>query len=119
MEPAKASVAAHGAKTARIFVSYKRDMEPDEPVAKQIVEALGQNYSVFIDQIMLVGNPWTEQIKAEIQQSDALIVLLSEHSVHSELDSVAGVPTATKLEAKALATRPGVFSFRGFCQGKG
>lgn len=77
--------AAAMAAGARVFVSYKRDVAPDEPVALEIVKALGQNQSVFIDQSMLVGTPWAERIKAEIQQSDALVVLLSEHSVHSEM----------------------------------
>jgi hypothetical protein len=85
MEPAGPSGTVSQATSARVFVSYKRDIEPDEPVAKQLVEALGQHYSVFIDQAMLVGTPWAERIKAEIQQSDALIVLLSEQAVHSEM----------------------------------
>lgn len=70
---------------AKVFVSYKRDVTPDEPVALEIVKALSRNHSVFIDQTMLVGTPWAERIKTEIQQSDALIVLLSESSVQSEM----------------------------------
>ena len=70
---------------AKVFVSYKRDVTPDEPVALEIVKALSRSHSVFIDQTMLVGTPWAERIKAEIQQSDALIVLLSEPSVQSEM----------------------------------
>ena len=85
MAPPEEGGPSQNAGTTRVFVSYKRDMEPDEPVAMAIKQALSQNYSVFIDQTMLVGTPWAEQIKAEIQQSDALIVLLSEHSVHSEM----------------------------------
>ena len=40
---------------------------------------------VFIDQSMVVGTAWAEMIEAEIRQSDFMIVLLSEHSVHSEM----------------------------------
>jgi hypothetical protein len=83
MAPASGSEQNTG--TTRVFVSYKRDMEPDESVAKHIVEALGQTHAVFFDQTMLVGTPWADKIKSEIKQSDALIVLLSEHSVHSEM----------------------------------
>lgn len=68
-----------------LFISYKRDVEPDQPVALALYEALGQHHSVFIDQTMLVGTPWVAQIQQEIQRSDALIVLLSEHSVGSEM----------------------------------
>lgn len=70
---------------SRIFISYKRDVQPDEPIALAIQAALGQQYSVFIDQSMLVGTKWVEQIEAEIRQADALIVLLSEQSVNSEM----------------------------------
>lgn len=72
-------------RAAKVFISYKRDVSPDEPVARQIVEALSPTHRVFIDQMMLVGTAWADRIRAEIQQSDALIVLLSAQSVHSEM----------------------------------
>jgi hypothetical protein len=75
-------------KTARVFISYKRDVSPDEDVALQIYEALRQTHSVFIDQTMVVGTLWAERIKTEIQQSDALIVLLSERAASSEMVQV-------------------------------
>ncbi|MEM9165170.1 MAG: AAA-like domain-containing protein, partial [Cyanobacteria bacterium P01_F01_bin.4] len=78
-------VPAHPEETARIFISYKRDLAPDEPVALALYEALGQQHNIFIDQTMLVGTRWAEQIEAEIRQADALIVLLSEQSVQSEM----------------------------------
>ena len=71
--------------TSRIFISYKRDVAPDEPVAKQLYKALQANHEVFIDQQMPVGTPWADHIDAELKRSDVLIVLLSEHSVHSEM----------------------------------
>ena len=46
----------------RIFISYKRDAEPDEPVALQVYQALSQQHEVFIDQRMLVGMRWVEFI---------------------------------------------------------
>ena len=70
----------------RIFVSYKRNVIPDEAVALQLHEALKQtSNSVFIDQQMLVGTRWVEQIENEIRQADSLIVLLSAQSVNSEM----------------------------------
>ncbi len=69
----------------RIFISYKRDVEPDEAVALQILWALSPQHQVFIDQNISVGTPWAEQIEAEIRQADFMIVLLSEDSVHSEM----------------------------------
>lgn len=69
----------------RIFISYKRGVEPDEPVALAVYEALNQAHQVFIDQTMAVGTRWAERIEAEIRQSDFLITFLSAHSVHSEM----------------------------------
>lgn len=69
----------------RLFISYKRGVEPDEPVALEIFRALNQDYEVFIDQTMTVGTRWAERIEAEIRQSDFLITFLSAHSVHSEM----------------------------------
>lgn len=69
----------------RIFISYKRNVEPDEPVALQIFQALKHPHQVFIDQTMLVGTRWAEYIEAEIRQADFLIVLLSAQSIHSEM----------------------------------
>ena len=76
------------AERARVVISYKRDVQPDEPVALQIAEALQLHHETFIDQNMLVGTPWAERIKSEINQADALIVLLSEQSVKSEMVQV-------------------------------
>lgn len=72
-------------RRSRIFISYKRDVEPDEPVAREICAALQVHHDVFIDRKMLVGTPWAERIEAELKASDVLIVLLSAHSVHSEM----------------------------------
>lgn len=69
----------------RIFISYKRNTEPDEPVALQVFEALSRQHQVFIDQTMAVGTHWVERIEAELRQADFLIVFLSAQSVHSEM----------------------------------
>ncbi|MBD2232106.1 AAA-like domain-containing protein [Phormidium tenue] len=69
----------------RIFLSYKRGVEPDEPVALDIYAALSSQHQVFIDQAMVVGTPWVEAIKREIAQADVLIVLLSATSLQSEM----------------------------------
>lgn len=69
----------------RIFISYKRDVEPDEEVALQIKQALSPHHQVFIDEKILVGTDWAELIEAEIREADFLIVLISEYSVRSEM----------------------------------
>lgn len=72
-------------KKANIFISYKRGIAPDEPLALDIYEALKENHRVFVDQAMSVGTPWVAQIRREIFQAHVLIVLLSEHSVQSQM----------------------------------
>jgi hypothetical protein len=69
----------------QVFISYKRDVAPDETVALEIFRALDSRHEVFIDQTMLVGTSWAERIETEIRKADAIIVLLSERSVHSEM----------------------------------
>ena len=71
--------------TPRIFLSYKRNAEPDHSVAMQVYEALCQQYDIFIDQNMSVGERWVERILAELQEADFLITLLSAHSIQSEM----------------------------------
>jgi hypothetical protein len=69
----------------RIFISYKRDVEPDEPMSLAIQKSLGQTHQVMTDRLMRVGTKWMEWIDNEIKQSDFLIVLLSKQSVQSEM----------------------------------
>src|SRR5258708_25434405 len=80
----------------RIFISYKRDIEPDDSVARQLYEDLRQEYDVFIDQTILVGTHWAERIEAELHRADFLISLLSEHSIHSEM-CLAEISTAHRI----------------------
>jgi serine/threonine protein kinase len=70
---------------ARIFISYKRNVEPDQSVVQQIYQTLSSQHEVFIDQTMLVGTPWVERIMKELQESDFLIALLSAQAVQSEM----------------------------------
>jgi hypothetical protein len=78
---------------AKIFISYKRNVEPDTPVATAVYEALLKEHDVFIDKTIQVGEKWAQRIQREIKESDYLIVFLSEHSVNSEM-VVAEIETA-------------------------
>ena len=69
----------------RIFLSYKRGVQPDEALALYVSEVLGKQHDVFIDQVMPVGTAWRERIQAELESCDFLIPLLSQHSAHSEM----------------------------------
>lgn len=70
---------------ARVFISYKRDVTPDQDLAQALYKALKVSNEVFIDTSMLVGEKWVERIDAEIRQADFLIALLSPFSVNSEM----------------------------------
>ena len=97
--PVEQPATPSGTERARIFISYKRGVEPDEPIAEALFQALSQEHEVFIDQTMTVGTRWAERIEAEIRQSDFLISLLSAHSVHSEM-VLGEVETAHHLSKK-------------------
>lgn len=79
-----------------IFLSYKRNITPDEPLALQLFERLAKHHRVFIDQNMVVGTSWAERIEAELKRGDFLIILLSAQSVNSEMVK-AEVETAHRL----------------------
>jgi hypothetical protein len=75
-----------GARTrSRLFISYKRGVEPDERLALELYQSLRPSHDVFIDQTMVIGTPWAERIEQELRQSDFLITFLSAQSVPSEM----------------------------------
>jgi hypothetical protein len=78
---------------AKIFISYKRNIEPDTPVATAVYEALRPTHDVFIDASIHVGEKWAERIQEAIKASDYLITFLSAHSVNSEM-VIAEIETA-------------------------
>jgi hypothetical protein len=74
------------AASARVFISYKRHVDPDETLALQLHSELVQaGHEPFIDQTMAIGTDWALEIEQQIAQSDFLLVLLSDASVYSEM----------------------------------
>jgi hypothetical protein len=78
---------------AKIFISYKRNVIPDTPVATAVFESLRHDHDVFMDTTIQVGEKWAERIQNAIKESDYLIIFLSENSVHSEM-VIAEIETA-------------------------
>ncbi len=72
---------------AKIFISYKRGTELDEPLARDICQRLTEERDdVFLDQESLgVGERWAQAIQQHLESCDLLIVLLSEAAVLSEM----------------------------------
>jgi hypothetical protein len=95
---------------ARLFISYKRNVSPDSELATQVFEALRQVHDVFIDQTLVVGKRWAEQIETELRRADFLISFLSAEAVRSEM-VVAEIETAHRL-AKGQNGRPVILPVR-------
>jgi hypothetical protein len=71
---------------AKAFISYKHDATPDVRLADHFVQYLTQQgHEVFIDKQIPLGENWSTVIGQKIEESNFLIVLLSEHSVASEM----------------------------------
>ncbi|MHC5824037.1 MAG: toll/interleukin-1 receptor domain-containing protein [Nostoc sp.] len=102
----------------RIFISYKRNASPDEPVALQVFQALSPQHKVFIDQTMSVGTRWAECIEAEIRQADFLIIFLSALSIcqyrqHGEAVESQGATVTNSPMTQNQKSRLMYFSFFG------
>jgi hypothetical protein len=69
----------------KIFISYKRNIEPDEPVAVSVFNKFRQKHDVFIDQTMLLGTRWAKQIEAQLRKTDYLVSFISKESVNSDM----------------------------------
>ena len=54
----------------RIFISYKRDTQPDGSLASFLHDSLGsQGHNVFIDVEIPPGSDWSEQLSTEIRSA--------------------------------------------------
>ena len=74
------------ARVAHVFLSYKRNVEPDQTLAADMVRALEQaGCAVFIDQRLTVGQAWAQEIERQVRESDYLIVFLTADSSRSEM----------------------------------
>jgi hypothetical protein len=71
----------------KVFISYKRNIEPDESVALEIFTWLSKDHDVFIDLKMMVGTKWSQEIEKNLQTSDFFISLISANSIKSDMVS--------------------------------
>jgi len=70
----------------KVFISYKRNVEPDESLALYLYPFLKEHrHTVFIDQNIKIGVRWGREIQRQIETSDFFLVLLSQASVDSEM----------------------------------
>lgn len=69
----------------QVFISY-RHVAPDEDLAHALAARLEErNHPVFIDARLEVGTRWSKEIERQIRASGFFVVLLSKHSVQSEM----------------------------------
>jgi hypothetical protein len=79
-------VALPNVPPASLFISYKRNVDPDQTLAKTLYDSLVSNgHRVFMDTTLRTGDAWLEEIDRQLKASDFLIVLLSQQSADSEM----------------------------------
>lgn len=70
----------------RAVIVYKRHADPDAVLAEEIRDRLRtRQVRVFLDRDIAAGIAWSERIASEIREADAVVPLLSGHSVKSEM----------------------------------
>ncbi len=68
--------------TSKLFISYSHE---DKPTAKQVADALSERgYEVFWDAKIPTGTTFDTYIYEKLKLSNAVIVLWSKHSIHSD-----------------------------------
>lgn len=87
--PAPVPLSAPGAADApvkKVAISYKRNSKSDEYLLRILEPQLkSRGFNVFIDRHVAIGMQWASEISEQIKSSDALVILLSETSVQSEM----------------------------------
>ena len=69
----------------RVFINYKRNVQPDQDLAAQLEDQLGQHgHVVFRDETELrVGDPWPQVVMKNLDACDAFVSLVSNASMQS------------------------------------
>ncbi len=93
----------------KVFISYKRDVTPDEPLAEEIFTRLSKKHKVFLDQTIGTGGKWAKVIEKEIRNADYFVLLVSKNSVLSEM-VIAEIEIA--LEANKAKGKPVILPVR-------
>src|SRR6476469_6815146 len=97
-------------RVARVFLSYKRHVEPDQTLAGDLVRGLEQaGCTVFTDQRLTVGQAWAQEIERQVREADYLVVFLTADSSRSEM--VRGEVEMARHYA-AVAARPRILPVR-------
>jgi hypothetical protein len=70
----------------RVAILYKRGAQPDEALVELLERELtAAGCQVFIDRHLEVGMDWAKELEAQIREADAVVPLISEASLSSEM----------------------------------
>jgi len=96
----------------RVFISYKRNTDPDQPLADHLREKLtAAGHAVFVDRWSIeLGEIWNRRITAELEAADFLVLLLSEESVQSSM--VVEEVRVAEARFRATGTQPVILPVR-------
>ncbi len=69
-----------------VAILYKRNNQPDEHLLELIeTELAARGHKVFVDRHLIIGMEWAREIERQVRTSDAVIPLLSQASIMSEM----------------------------------
>ncbi len=69
-----------------IVILYKRKAKPDDEVLAMLEQSLGsRGHGLFIDRHLKIGVEWAKAIEEKIRSADAVIAILSDAAVGSEM----------------------------------
>jgi hypothetical protein len=97
-QPPPAETASRSIKSLRLALLYRRNAKPDDYVLSILEAGLRTaGHQVFIDRHLSIGVEWATEIERQVQESDAVIPILSPLSLESEM-------LAGEVEVAAKAT---------------
>ncbi len=80
------SVAAASGPSMKLVILYKRKAEPDDQVLAMLEERLtALGHELFIDRHLKIGVEWAKAIEEKIRSADAILAILSDAAVGSEM----------------------------------
>lgn len=81
-----ASMPTFDQKAAQIAIVYKRNAHPDDQLLSMLESALREmGHQVFIDRHLKIGVEWANIIEEKIRGADAVIAILSDSALGSEM----------------------------------
>ncbi|MDB6170910.1 MAG: Toll-Interleukin receptor domain protein [Chthoniobacteraceae bacterium] len=84
--PAPAVIGKSSERALNIALLYKRGIALDERLVALLQQQLGaRGHTIFVDKQLEVGSEWRRTIREKVENSDAVIPLLSMFSVGSEM----------------------------------